>query len=91
VNFQSEDENVLWLPNTSLARMFPLTPISDKRSMVSESVNFNNSLCQCLKSRVAIAIVHRKVAEDAKRMNIFLSAERAERKNSRFKAHVVLR
>ena len=32
-----------------------------------------------------IVILHRKVA---KRMNIFLSAERAERKNSRLKAHV---
>ncbi len=30
------------------------------------------------------AIVHRRVAEDAKRMNIFLSAERAERKKLSF-------
>jgi len=29
-------------------------------------------------------IVHRRVAEDAKRMNIFLSAERAERKKLSF-------
>jgi len=28
--------------------------------------------------------VHRRVAEDAKRMNIFLSAERAERKKLSF-------
>jgi hypothetical protein len=30
-------------------------------------------------------IVHRRVAEDAKKINIFLSAERAESKNYRLK------